>query len=179
MIKLTVKQFIFCSEYVKDFNGTQAAIRAGYSKKTARNQANRLLTKVHIQKEIKKLTEKHLKKNEMTADKAFELMCKHATYDIKSVMDVVQIKLKDLLDREYIEDHVQLNDWKDVDGTLISEIQQTKDGIKVKLPDRQKALEQIGKVLIMFTEKVDANVSFDIEEFRKAMTENYDVDEGK
>jgi len=52
---LSDKQRAFCREYVRDYNGTQAAIRAGYSKKTAQEQASRLLSKVIIQKEIARL----------------------------------------------------------------------------------------------------------------------------
>lgn len=49
---LNEKQKQFCEEYIIDLNGTQAAIRAGYSKKTARAIANELLTKLDIQKYI-------------------------------------------------------------------------------------------------------------------------------
>lgn len=52
MPKLTPKQEMFCTEYIIDFNGTQAAIRAGYSKKTANEQASRLLTKTWIKQRI-------------------------------------------------------------------------------------------------------------------------------
>jgi phage terminase small subunit len=50
---LTPKQRKFCSEYVVDLNATQAAIRAGYSAKTARSQASDLLTKPDIQEGIR------------------------------------------------------------------------------------------------------------------------------
>lgn len=53
--KLTVKQQKFCREYVVDFNGTQAAIRAGYAKASARTTASELLTKDHVSKQIKVL----------------------------------------------------------------------------------------------------------------------------
>lgn len=46
--RLTKKQEEFCREYVKDHNGTQAAIRAGYSPESARQQAHRMLTKDYI-----------------------------------------------------------------------------------------------------------------------------------
>ena len=49
---LTVKQERFVSEHLIDGNGTQAAIRAGYSAKSARQQASRLLTKTAIQTQI-------------------------------------------------------------------------------------------------------------------------------
>ncbi len=51
---MTAKQKLFCSEYVKDYNATQAAIRAGYSEKTAASQASRLLKDPKILEEIRK-----------------------------------------------------------------------------------------------------------------------------
>ena len=52
IIKLTNKQLLFCNEYLADFNGTQAAIRAGYSKKTARQIAVENLSKPVIKQYI-------------------------------------------------------------------------------------------------------------------------------
>ena len=52
MAKLTEKQKRFCDEYLVDLNATQAAIRAGYSKKTARAIANENLTKPYIKEYI-------------------------------------------------------------------------------------------------------------------------------
>lgn len=49
MGELTAKQKRFCDEYLIDLNATQAAIRAGYSAKTARSQGQRLLTNVDVQ----------------------------------------------------------------------------------------------------------------------------------
>ncbi len=49
---LTPQQKLFAAEYLKDLNGTQAAIRAGYSKKTAQEQASRLLSNVMVAKLI-------------------------------------------------------------------------------------------------------------------------------
>ncbi len=51
--RLTKQQWKFCSEYMVDMNGTQAAIRAGYSAKTARRMGSRLLTLAHIQAALK------------------------------------------------------------------------------------------------------------------------------
>lgn len=45
---LTLQQQRFCREYVKDFNGTRAAIRAGYSERTAQEQSSRLLSNVKV-----------------------------------------------------------------------------------------------------------------------------------
>lgn len=52
MSKLTTKQHAFGLEYCKDFNGTKACIRAGYSEKTAAEQASRLLKNVKVQELI-------------------------------------------------------------------------------------------------------------------------------
>ena len=68
MSELEEKQKMFCKEYLVDFNGTQAAIRAGYSKKTANEQASRLLAKVNVQTYLKKLIEKRNERTNITQD---------------------------------------------------------------------------------------------------------------
>jgi phage terminase small subunit len=55
--QLNPKQLLFAEEYIKDYNATQAAIRAGYSPKTAGSQGGRLLNHVEIQKLIAKAIE--------------------------------------------------------------------------------------------------------------------------
>ena len=55
---LTPKQTRFCEEYLIDLNGTQAAVRAGYSPKTANEQAARLLANVSIQQFVQSLQQK-------------------------------------------------------------------------------------------------------------------------
>ncbi len=63
---LSDKRQAFCREYMKDSNGTQAATRAGYSAKTANEQAARLLTNVSIKQEIGRLQAKIQAKTETT-----------------------------------------------------------------------------------------------------------------
>lgn len=60
MGKLSDKQKQFCIEYLKDFNGTQAAIRAGYSKNSANEQASMHLAKLNIKEYIKELADELL-----------------------------------------------------------------------------------------------------------------------
>lgn len=55
MAKLTDKQELFAREYLKDLNATQAAIRAGYSEKTAQVQSSRLLSNVMVQQYVSEL----------------------------------------------------------------------------------------------------------------------------
>lgn len=66
--KLNARQELFCKEYIKDLNSTQAAIRAGYSKKTARSIASINLTKQNIVERIQELTRDRNKKLEIDAE---------------------------------------------------------------------------------------------------------------
>lgn len=66
--KLTPKQEAFCREYLIDLNGTQAAIRAGYSKKTAREMAVENLSKPPIAKKLAELQAKIAAKTELSAE---------------------------------------------------------------------------------------------------------------
>ena len=79
--KLTDKQKKFCEEYLIDLNGTQAAIRAGYSEKTANEQSGRLLVNVSIQKYISELMKMQSQRTGITADKVLKELEKVAFTD--------------------------------------------------------------------------------------------------
>lgn len=66
--KLTPKQQAFVAEYLIDLNATQAAIRAGYSEKTANEQGSRLLANVSVQAAIQEAMDKRSEKVEITQD---------------------------------------------------------------------------------------------------------------
>ena len=68
MSELEEQQKMFCQKYLVDFNGTKAAIKAGYSKKTAAEQASRLLKKVKVQTYLQQLIEKRNKRTNITQD---------------------------------------------------------------------------------------------------------------
>ena len=76
--KLTPKQFKFVQEYLIDMNATQAAIRAGYSEKTAYSQGQRLLKKGEVQDLLNKKQEQH------------EIQCDIKKEDI--IKDLIKIK---------------------------------------------------------------------------------------
>src|SRR5690606_37579871 len=65
---LTTKQEQFCREYLVVLNATQAAIRAGYSKKTANEQGAQNLAKLSVKKRIQELLAERAKRTELTAD---------------------------------------------------------------------------------------------------------------
>lgn len=120
------KQKRFCEEYLVDCNATQAAIRAGYSKKTARAVGQRLLTNVDIKKYIEQQLQKL--KNEKIAD------AQEVLEYLTSVMRGEQKEQVALLTGEGVQKLVQ----KDISAK-----------------DRIKAAELIGKRYGLFTEKVE------------------------
>lgn len=68
MSNLNPKQQRFVQEYLKDLNGTQAAIRAGYSKKTARQIGQHLLTKVDIRAAVQAGQKKAAERAEVSVE---------------------------------------------------------------------------------------------------------------
>jgi len=71
-LKLNPKQKRFCEEYIIDLNATQAAIRCGYSEKTADVQASRLLADVRIQRRIAALIAERTKNTDISAEKVLQ-----------------------------------------------------------------------------------------------------------
>ncbi len=72
--KLTKKERIFADEYVKTTNGTQSAITAGYSEKTARSKASQLLTKINVRQYIDAIMNERSKDTIATADEVLEYL---------------------------------------------------------------------------------------------------------
>lgn len=86
-MQINDQQMKFCKEYMKDFNGTQAAIRAGYSKKTAQEAGRRLLTNVGVQKFINQLQEKNAFKEEELTQRIKNELIKLGFSDMKDYLD--------------------------------------------------------------------------------------------
>ena len=87
---MTPKQKKFCVEYLIDLNATQAAIRAGYSKKTARSLGQRLLTYVDVRNYIKDLRAKYFKKGIMTAEEVEYRLSKAGRGELKEEVVVIE-----------------------------------------------------------------------------------------
>ncbi len=81
MSDLTPKQARFVEEYLIDLNATQAAIRAGYSKKTAKQQGQRLLTNVDVQAAVTEAKETRSERTEITQDEVIQGLKKEATLE--------------------------------------------------------------------------------------------------
>lgn len=80
---LTEKQKRFCEEYLIDLNATQAALRAGYSKKTSDRIASENLRKLEVQEYLKKLMAERSERTEITADNVLKELEKVAFADVE------------------------------------------------------------------------------------------------
>ena len=87
--ELTDRQARFCEEYLIDLNATQAAIRAGYSEKTANEQGARLLANVSVQEKIAELKAERAKRTEMTQDSVIQELAAVARAEVKGVRAAV------------------------------------------------------------------------------------------
>jgi len=86
-VELNDKQKKFCLEYIKDFNITQAAIRAGYSEQTASEQGSRLLSDVRVQAVIKNKLIKVENKYDISRERIAERYGQLVNFDIRKLYD--------------------------------------------------------------------------------------------
>lgn len=150
MAILNDKQKRFCEEYLIDLNGTQAAIRAGYSKKTANEQAARLLANVSVSAYVRHLQSKYQKKLDITQDRVLTEFARVAFFDIRNIYN----------------DSNSLKDIKDLDddsaaalaGVEVYEVfagtgkdrEHIGNTVKVKIHNKIQALEGLAKHLGLF-----------------------------
>lgn len=157
---LTAKQQRFVDEYLIDLNATQAAARAGYSKKTANEQGSRLLANVSVSAAIHQRMNERSGRVEITQDMVLRELAKIGFSDIRKVVrwGETQVRMVDGDEgeaEEMVPYHgLALIDSTDVDdatAAAIAEVSQGRDGLKVKLHDKKGALVDIGRHLGMFT----------------------------
>ena len=141
MAKLTDKQKRFVDEYLVDLNATAAARRAGYSEKTACEQGSRLLANVKVQAEIQKRRERLHDKLEVTQERVRQEL---AAIGFANASDFVTITKNGLV-RLTPTDEVP-----DEKKKAIASIKEGQYGVEVKLHDKVRALELLGKDLGMF-----------------------------
>jgi phage terminase small subunit len=156
--ELTVQQELFCQEYVVDFNGTQAAIRAHYSKKSAAMQASRLLTNDKVVQKVQELIAARSKRIEITADRVLEELGR-----------IAFARMSDLA--TWSGTHVKLKDSSDLSDDQLAAVLEvsetvTKDGgsLRVKQHDKVKALELLGKHFKLYTNKLEVSGKLTLED---------------
>lgn len=164
--ELTDKQRLFVMEYLRDFNATRAAMAVGYSKKTAYAIGWENLRKPQIQVEIKRQKEVMIDELGVGVQRVIAEYMKIAFADISEYVDFGQQDVPmfteegaPILDPKtgeqmtYKRNFVAFRNSEEVDGTLISEVKQGKDGVSVKLHDKMKALAALEKYLGFMTEQ--------------------------
>lgn len=153
--KLTPKQEQFVREYLIDLNATQAAIRAGYSEKTATEQGARLLTYVNVANAIQTAMSKRAKRTEITADRVLQEYARLGFFDPRKLFhDNGQPKEISELDDDTAAalaglDLVEMYEGTGEDRKFVG---YTK---KYKITDKKGALDSIAKHLGMFVDRTE------------------------
>ena len=154
--KKAIRSDLFAREYVIDLNGERAALAAGYSAKTARAQASHLLTKNNVRAKIDALLSKRASKLEITGEKVLEEL---ARLGFSNMMDYIRVQDGDayvdlsLLTRDQAAaiQEITVEEYTEGRGEEKRDIKRT----KLKLADKAKALEMLGRYRKLFTEQVE------------------------
>lgn len=137
MAKLTAKQQRFCDEYLIDLNATQAAIRAGYSVRSARQIADRNMSNVDIQEYI--MARMAEKESQLIADQ--DEVLKYLTSVLRGESRSEEIVIENV-------------------GDYISEARAMEKAPSEK--DRLKAAELLGKSYNLFSDKMKVNAALPV-----------------
>lgn len=139
---LNAKQARFVEEYLIDLNATQAAIRAGYSEKTAGQQGFELLKKPEIEAALAEAQAERSKRTQIDADWVLTRLASEATADLADIVDetgaIRPIADWPLIWRQGLVAGIDVQENM-VEGVKVGET------VKLKLSDRIKRIELIGK----------------------------------
>lgn len=173
---LTDKQKRFCEEYLIDLNATQAAIRAGYSPKTAEQTASRLLRNVKVQEYIAKRQKELSRSTEVTQERVIRELALIAFSNATDYARVVEKKMKievngvlvDALDEDgnpimyRTVEPVLTEELTDDQKRVLAVIKKGRDGLEVRPCSKEKALELLGRHLGMFKDKVELDTDMEL-----------------
>ena len=140
--ELTEKQRLFCLYYSKSFNATSAYKKAyDCSYQTAMCEGSKTLGNPKIKDEIMRLKKERYARSMLTKEDIFQKYMDIAFADITDFLefgsDQIDADSRDVVSKNF----VHFRHHTAVDGTLICEVKQGKDGASIKLPDRMKALQ--------------------------------------
>lgn len=158
---LTEKQRLFCLYYVRSFNATQSAINAGYSPISAHVEGSRLLKNDKVAMHIRELKKSMASGLFIEAMDVLNKYIKIAFSDITDFLTFGQQQVPVMEeDKPVFDEHgrvmmqeVNYVDFKEsslVDGTIISEVKQGRNGVSIRLEDRMKALEKLELYFVLF-----------------------------
>ena len=153
---MTRKQRLFVEEYLIDLNATQAAIRAGYSVKTANEQGAQNLAKFSIQQAISEKMAERSKRTGVNQDRVVMELAKIAFVNAADVIDPESATIRE---------GATSDDTAAIQSVKVKVIP-TKEGEgverEIRLNDKLKALELLGKHLGMWNDKLDVNVNIPV-----------------
>ena len=153
---LTDKQKIFADEYLVDLNATRA-YKAAFPRvrkdETARVNGSRMLTNANVAAYVEERMRERQKRTEITQDRVLEEL---AAIAFARATDYAEVKQE----RVIIKDTAELTEDQ---IKAIAGIKEGKFGIEVKLNDKEKALELLGRHLGMFKDKVELSGGLDSE----------------
>ena len=168
--ELTDKQRLFCIYYIRSFNATKAYQKAyGCSYENAMQNGSRMLRNDKVKEEILRLKQERLNREFLSEadifqkymDIAFADITDYMTFGTEEVPVMAMygpVKIKDPETGEEkqltkIVNTVRFKDSSEVDGTILSEVKQGKDGASIKLSDRMKALQWLSDNMKLGTEQ--------------------------
>lgn len=174
--ELTDKQRLFCLYYVRYFNATKAYQKAyGVDYFTANAHGYEMLSKVVIRNEIERLKQNRFNREMLDESDIFQKYMDIAFSDITdyvafgteevpvmSAFGPVKIKDEETGEEKILTKIVNVVRFKEscnVDGTLISEVKQGKDGATIKMLDKQKALSWLAEHMDLATEEQKARIA--------------------
>ncbi len=157
MAELTGKQKRFVEEYLIDLNATQAAIRAGYSEKTASEIGSENLGKPQIAEAIAEAQAERSKRTEITQDMVIRELARIGFSDLRKVMTNGGALINPT---EWDDDLAGAISSLEVVTVHRGEVDEHGNKVpehihKLKVWDKNSALEKLGKHLGMFTDRVD------------------------
>lgn len=155
MSNLSPKQRRFVAEYLVDLNATQAAIRAGYSERTARSIGQENLTKPDIRRAIEEAESEHLERVGVRASAVLEELARLGFSNMLDYLNISRdgepyVDLSEMTrEQAAAVQEVTVEDYLEGRGEDAREVRR----VKFKLVDKKGPLELLGKHLKLFTER--------------------------
>ena len=154
--KLTEKQKCFVDEYLLDLNATQAAIRAGYSAKNADKIGPELLGNTRVADAVSVKMAERSRRTGINQDRVVQELARVAFVNPKNVIDTKTGEIRSDATEDDLAciQSVKVKETKTARSTTVER--------EVKLADKMRALELLGKHLGMYKDKVDLNADLDL-----------------
>lgn len=157
--ELTDQQQLFCLYQSRMFNYTKAYMKAypGCTYASAAVLGSRLMKNPVIRKEIEQLKQNHMNREMLKQEDIFQKYMDIAFADMNDYISFGQEEIDTDYGPKKV-NSVRLKESKDIDGTLITEVKQGRDGVSVKLADRMKAIDWLADHMDIATAEQKAKI---------------------